>query len=152
MPPVKPVAEGFNTVSVYLTVKGAAEAIAFYAAAFGAEETYRLVGPDGRVGHAEVRIGDSTVMLSDEYPDFGALAPPSVGGSPIKLYLSVPDVDAVAARAVAAGATLIRPVEDQFHGSRSALLADPFGHQWFVSTVIEDVTPDEMQRRWNAAG
>ena len=152
MTAVNPIPDGYNTVSVYLTVKDAAAAIDFYCRGFGATETFRLVGPDGRIGHAELRIGDSTVMLSDEYPDFGALSPVTVGGSPMKLYLALADADATAAQAVAAGATLLRPVQDQFHGNRSGLLLDPFGHSWFVSTRIAIVSPAEMQRRWDEAG
>lgn len=146
---VKPVPEGYNTVSIYIAVKDAAAAIDFYRRAFGAEELYRLVGPDGRIGHAEMRLGDSTIMLSDEYPDFGALSPVSVGGSPVKFYLAVEDADAFAAQALREGATLLRPVEDQFHGNRSGLLADPFGHNWFVASRVEIVSPQEMQRRWD---
>jgi PhnB protein len=143
--------ERANALSPYLTVKGAAAAIDFYRAAFGAVEQFRLTGPDGRIGHAELRIAGSTVMLSDEWPDFGALSPPSVGGSPVKLHLYVDDCDAVVARAVTAGATLMRPVIDQFYGDRSGMVTDPFGHSWFVATFKEQVAPREMQRRWDAA-
>ena len=146
----EPVARS-GALSPYLTVNGAAAAIDFYRAAFGARELFRLTGPDGRIGHAELRIGDATVMLSDEWPDFGALSPPSIGGSPVKLHLYVDDCDAVVARAVAAGATLMRPVTDQFYGDRSGMIADPFGHSWFVATLKEQVAPQEMQRRWDAA-
>jgi PhnB protein len=143
--------EGMQTVSTYLTVKGAAGAIEFYRAAFGAEELFRLAEPGGKVGHAELRIGNSTVMLSDEYPDFGALSPATVGGSPVKLHLYVEDVDAVVASAVAAGATLVRPVKDQFYGDRAGMIADPYGHSWHVATPKEQVSPAEMQRRWDKA-
>ena len=143
--------ERSGALSPYLTVNGAAAAIDFYRAAFGARELFRLTGPDGRIGHAELRIGDATVMLSDEWPDFGALSPPSIGGSPVKLHLYVDDCDAVVARAVAAGATLMRLVTDQFYGDRSGMIADPFGHSWFVATLKEQVAPQEMQRRWDAA-
>ncbi len=146
----EPVARS-GALSPYLTVNGAAAAIDFYRAAFGAVELFRLTGPDGRIGHAELRIGDAIVMLSDEWPDFGALSPPSIGGSPVKLHLYVDDCDAVVARAVAAGATLMRPVTDQFYGDRSGMIADPFGHSWFVATLKEQVAPQEMQRRWDAA-
>jgi len=149
---VKPIPEGYNSVSIYITVKDAPEALDFYCRAFGAQQLYRLVGPDGRIGHAEIRLGDSTVMLSDEYPEFGALSPVSVGGSPVKFYLAVEDADAFAAKAVAEGATLLRPVENQFHGNRSGLLADPFGHHWFVASRVEIVSPQEMQRRWDEMG
>jgi PhnB protein len=149
MAKVDPVPKGFHSVTPYLTVKGAAAALDFYARAFGAVELYRLVGPDGRIGHAELRIGDSVLMLSDEYPDFGALGPVAIGGTPVKLQIYVPDADAAVARAVAAGATLLRPVQDQFHGSRSGMVADPFGHGWFIATQTEEVEPAEMQRRWD---
>lgn len=145
----QPVQKG--ALSPYLVVKGAAAAIDFYRAAFGAVEQFRLTGPDGRIGHAELKLAGATVMLADEWPDFGALSPPSVGGSPVKLHLYVEDCDAVVARAVAAGATLVRPVADQFYGDRSGMVADPFGHSWFVATLKEEVAPQEMQRRWDAA-
>lgn len=139
------------TLTPYITVKDAAAAIAFYKAAFDAEELFRLTEPSGKVGHAELRIGTAVLMLSDEYPDFGAMSPPSVGGTPVKLHLNVADADAVVAKAVAAGSTLLRPVADQFYGERSGMIADPFGHTWFVATTTEVITPAEMQRRWNEA-
>jgi len=135
----------------YLTLSDTAAAIDFYARAFGATELFRLTGQDGRIGHAEVTIGGSVLMLSDEYPDFGALGPQSIGGSPIKLHLQVADADAALARAVAAGATVVRAAQDQFYGERTALVADPFGYSWFLASRIEDVTPAEMQKRWDAA-
>jgi PhnB protein len=147
---VAPVPPGYHTVTPYLTVRNAVDALAFWTEAFGAKEVFRLVGPDGRIGHAEIRIGDSLVMVSDEYPDFGALGPASLGGSPVKFHLYVPDADAATARAVAAGASLLRPVETQPWGIRSGMVADPFGHSWFIATQVEDVTPTEMQRRWDA--
>jgi PhnB protein len=137
-------------VSPYLIVSNAAEAINFYQRAFGAEELYRLDDPRGRIGHAELRFGDTVVMLADEYPDFGALAPQRLGGSPVKLHLSVDDVDAALDKAVAAGATLMRPASDEFHGDRSGMVLDPFGHSWFVSAKIADVPVEEMQRRFTA--
>lgn len=145
--PVKPIPEGYHSITPYLIVKGAAKAIDFYKAAFGATELFRMAQPDGRVGHAEIRIGDSVVMLADEHPDMGARSPQTIGGTPLSLLLYVPDVDAVVARAVAAGAQLTRPVADQFYGDRSGILTDPFGHSWFVSTHVEDVPPDELERR-----
>ena len=148
--PVKPIPEGYHSITPYLIVKGAAKAIDFYKAAFGATELFRMAQPDGRVGHAEVRIGDSVVMLADEHPDMGARSPQTIGGTPLSLLLYVPDVDAVVARAVAAGAQLTRPVADQFYGDRSGILTDPFGHSWFVSTHVEDVPPDELERRASA--
>ena len=139
-----------NTLSPYIAVRGAAAAIDFYVAAFGAIERFRLVDPsDGRIGHAEIALGSAVMMLSDEYPDFGAHSPESIGGSPTKLHLYVEDVDAVFSRALAAGATELRPVKDQFHGDRSGLLEDPFGHQWFLASRKEDVSAEEMQLRWS---
>ena len=138
-------------LSPYLTVKDGAAALKFYSEAFGAVEQFRLTSPEGKIGHAEIRIGPSNVMLSDEWPDFGALSPPTIGGSPVKLHLYVDDADTVVARAVAAGGTLLRPVADQFYGDRSGMVADPFGHTWFIATPKEAVAPEEMQRRWTAA-
>jgi uncharacterized glyoxalase superfamily protein PhnB len=140
-----------NAIVPYITVRGAAEAIAFYSAAFGAVEDFRLVDPaDGRIGHAELLIGGSRLMLSDEYPDFGALSPDSLGGTPVKLHMQVADADAAVARASAAGATVLRPPTDQFFGERSAMLADPFGHGWVLSQHVETLTGAQMQARWNA--
>ena len=141
-----------QSVVPYMCVKDAADALAFYRRAFGAKEAFRLTEPgSGRIGHAEFDIGNSRVMISDEYPDFGALSPQSVGGSPIKLHLAVDDVDAFVKTAVSAGATVLRPPKDQFFGERNAMIADPFGHSWFVSAQIEDVSPAEMQKRWAKA-
>lgn len=138
-------------VTPYLTFKNAAAAIDFYRTVFGAKETYRLTNPSGRIGHAEVMIGDSTLMLSDESPEFGALSPPSVGGSPVRLHLSVDDVDAVSQRMVDAGAVVLRPVKDEFYGERIGLFADPFGYSWFIATKIADVSAAEAQEQWNAS-
>lgn len=151
MATAKPIPQGAQTLTPYIAVRGAARAIEFYREAFGAQEMYRLVDLDGRIGHAELRIGTSTLMLADESPGFGALAPASIGGSPVRLHLQVENVDAVMRRAVAAGATELRPVKDEFYGERSGMLADPFGYQWFISTHIEDVSPEEMQRRFTKA-
>jgi PhnB protein len=145
--PVKPIPDGYHTVTPYLSIRGAARALEFYKEAFGATETMRLPGPGGTVMHAEIRIGDSPIMLSDEFPDMGAKSPPALGGSPVTISLYVEDVDAFVARAVAAGATLIHPVKDQFYGDRTGGLEDPFGHRWHVGTHTEDVSPEEMQRR-----
>jgi PhnB protein len=135
----------------YIVVKGAARAIEFYRTAFGATEVFRLRDPGSdRLGHAELDLLGSRLMLADEYPDFGALGPVSIGGSPVTLHLYVEDVDAVVARAVDAGATVLRPLKDEFYGDRTAMLADPFGHRWHVATRREDVSPEEMQKRWNA--
>jgi PhnB protein len=138
-----------QTLTPYLVVKGANEAIAFYTKAFGAKELFRLSEPSGKVGHAELEIRGSTFMLADEYPDFGALAPTTIGGSPVSLHLSVDDVDRVVAKATAAGATVLRAIKDEFYGDRTGMIADPFGHKWHVSTRKEEVSPEEMQRRWN---
>jgi PhnB protein len=138
-------------VTPYLSIKGAARALEFYARSFGAKETMRLTEPGGsRVGHAEMDINGGVVMLADEFPEHGVVGPQTIGGTPVTLALQVPDVDDVVTRAVAAGARLITPVADQFYGERSGKLEDPFGHRWHVSTTIEKVAPDEMQRRWNA--
>jgi len=143
---VAPVPPGYASVTPYLIVGGAAKAIDFYQRAFGAVELFRLEGPDGTLGHAEIRIGNSPVMLADSmggYPD-----PLMLGGAAVSFMLYVPDVDAAFARAVAAGATVRRPVADQFYGDRTGTLADPFGHVWSLSTHIEDVAPEEMDRRF----
>ncbi len=138
-----------QAVTPYLIVKGAAEAIAFYTKSFGAKELFRLSEPSGKVGHAELEIRGSTIMLADEYPDFGALAPTTIGGSPVSLHLYVDDVDRVVANATAAGATVLRAIKDEFFGDRTGMIADPFGHKWHVATRKEEVAPAEMQRRWN---
>lgn len=142
---------GYHTVTPHLVARDAAAALTFYARAFGAIERYRLVEPSGKIGHAEFTVGDAVVMIADEYPDFGALAPPAFGGSPIKLLLHVDDCDAVVRAAVDAGATLLRPVKDQFHGDRSGMVVDPAGFTWTIATRREDVSPDEMQRRFTTA-
>jgi len=147
----RPIPEGYHSVTPYLIVTGAASAIEFYKHAFGAKELMRIPHPDGRVGHAELQVGDSRIMLADEFPERGARSPMSLGGTPVGILLYVDDVDAVAARALAAGAKMVRPVTDQFYGDRSGTLNDPFGHQWTISTHKEDVSPEEMQRRAAAA-
>jgi PhnB protein len=138
---------GYPQLSPYLIVDGAAEAIEFYSGVLGATERMRLGGPDGRIGHAELTIGTALVMLADAAPDMGQLSPGRLGGSPVTLQLYVEDVDSVVARAQAAGAKLLRPVENQFYGDRGGQFEDPFGHRWSVSTHVEDVDPDEMARR-----
>lgn len=144
---VKPVPDGYHTLTPYLSIKGAADALDFYARAFGARELMRMPHPDGRVGHAEIQVGDSRVMLADESPEMDFRGPRSIGGTPVHLHLYVEDADTVVTRAVAAGARLVRPVQDQFYGDRMGTVADPFGHVWHVSTHKEDVPPDELQRR-----
>jgi PhnB protein len=147
---VKPIPDGYHRVTPYLVVTGAAGAIEFYKKVFGATELLRFPAPDGRIGHAEIRIGDTIVMLADEHPEIGARGPKAFGGSPISLLLYVEDVDRTVDRAVAAGAKLLRPVADQFYGDRTGGIEDPFGHQWYVATHVEDVTPEEMRKRSEA--
>ena len=144
---VKKAPRGKMSLTPYITVKGAAAAIAFYKKAFGASEKYRLKDPDGRIGHAELKIGDGVIMLSDESPAFGALAPPTIGGTPVKLHLYVPDVDATMKKAAKLGATILRPAKDEFYGDRAGTIADPFGHQWHLGTRKSVVSPKEMQKR-----
>jgi PhnB protein len=147
----RPLPSSTQSVTAHLIVQDATSAIAFYTRAFGARELYRLVEPGGKVGHAELMIGNSRLMICDEYPDFGALGAATIGGSPIKLLIYVEDVDAVMRQALAAGATELRPVKNQFHGDRSGMVLDPFGLTWSIATPIEDVSPEEMQRRFSAA-
>lgn len=148
--PAKAIPEGYHTATPYLIIKGAAAALDFYKKAFGATELFRMAGPDGRIGHAEIRIGDSNIMLADEVPGMGYVSPQTLGGSPVSLMLYVPDVDKTFQQAVAAGATAQRPVQDQFYGDRSGTLKDPFGHVWTIGTHIEDIPPDEMRHRAEA--
>jgi PhnB protein len=147
---VKPIPEGYHSVTPYLIVDGAAAAIEFYKKIFGAIEVVRMPAPGGRIGHAEIKIGDSHVMLADENPEMNARSPKSVGGSSISLLLYVENVDKIVERAVAAGAKLERPVEDKFYGDRMGGIVDPFGHLWYVGTHIEDVSPEEMKKRMAA--
>ncbi len=147
MADVKPIPGGYPRVTPYLHVDGAAEAIEFYEKVLGAKERMRMTGPEGKLGHAEIELGDSVIMLADEYPDMGALGPKTVGGTPVTISVYVEDVDAVFAAALEAGASSIRDVEDQFYGDRSGQFEDPFGHRWNVTTHIEDVPPEEMERR-----
>ena len=143
----KAIPAGHRTVTPYLTVKNGISALEFYKKAFGATETFRLLMPDGRLGHAEIRLGDSMIMLSDEFPEHGGKAPGTLGGSPVNIHLYVENVDAFFKRAVAAGAKERKPVMDQFYGDRSGQLEDPFGHLWWVATHKEDVPPEELQKR-----
>jgi PhnB protein len=143
--------QGYHTLTPYMTVRNASAAIDFYRKAFGAEKVLRLDMPDGSVAHAEIRIGDSVVMLSEESEAWGTKSPLTLGGSPMFLMAYVADVDAAFRRALAAGATEVRPVADQFYGDRSGTLKDPYGHQWTLATHIEDVSEAEAQRRMEAA-
>jgi PhnB protein len=152
MAAVKPVPDGYHTVTPYLFVKGAHEAIEFYKKAFGARDLGRMAMPDGKVAHAEIQIGGSRVMLSDEHPPMGAIGPVSLGGSPVMLHLYVEDVDALFAQAVAAGATVVRPLKDEFYGDRAGGLRDPFGHLWHLATHKEDLTPEQIGQRAASAG
>jgi PhnB protein len=147
MTDVRPIPEGYPQVCPYLSVDGAEHAMGFYAAVFGATERMRMPAPGGKIGHAELQIGDSLIMLSDEFPDMGNRSPKSIGGTPVTMSVYVEDVDSVFARAVQNGATPIRPVENQFYGDRTGMFEDPFGHRWNVATHVEDVPPDEMAKR-----
>lgn len=151
MSKARPIPEGYHTATPYLIIKDAAKAIEFYKKAFGAKEVMRMAGPDGKVMHAEIKIGDSPIMLADEFPEMGARSPQSLGGSPVSIFLYVEDVDTLAEQAVAAGAEILMPVKDQFWGDRYGKLADPFGHLWDIATHKEDVTPEEIRKRTAAA-
>jgi PhnB protein len=148
---VKPIPDGYHTVTPYIICKGAAKALDFYKAAFGATEIMRH-DMGGMIGHAEVKIGDSIVMLADEFPQMGAVSPKTLGGTPCGLCIYLKDVDAAVDKAVKAGCTVERPLANQFYGDRSATLLDPFGHKWTLATHVEDVSPDEMKRRMAAQG
>ena len=147
MAEVNPIPEGFPRVTPYLQVDGAADAIDFYINVLGATERVRMPAPEDKIGHAELQLGDSVIMLADEFPDMSAPSPKSIGGSPVTLVAYVEDVDDVFERALAAGATQLAPVENQFYGDRSGQFEDPFGHRWNVATHVEDVPPDEMAKR-----
>ena len=146
--PVKPIPDGYHSVTPYLIVNGGAKAIDFYKRAFGAKELGRMEMPGGRIGHAEIQIGDSRIMLADEFPEMDARGPEALGGSPVGLMIYVNDVDAQFRQAIAAGGKEIRPVVDQFYGDRSGTLADPFGHKWTISTHKEDVSSEELDKRF----
>lgn len=147
MSAVKAIPEGYRSITPYLVVKGGEEAIAFYTKAFGAKEALVMHGPDGKIGHAELIIGDSRIMLADENEAAGAKSPQTVGGASISIHLYVEDVDSVVKQAVAAGSTLVHPVTNQFYGDRSGSLIDPFGHHWHIATHIEDLSPEEIETR-----
>ncbi len=147
---VNPIPEGYHSVTPYLTVDGAGQAIEFYKKAFGATELFRMAGEGSKIMHAEVQIGNSRIMLGDEFPEMGARGPQSFGGSPVSLCIYVENVDEVFPRAISAGAKELRPLKNQFYGDRSGTLQDPFGHTWTVATHIEDVTPEDMEKRASA--
>jgi PhnB protein len=152
MAEAKPIPEGYHSVTPYLILDRAADAIRFYQQALGATEIMRMGRADGRIGHAEIKIGDSPVMLADEIPEQDVLSPKKIGGSPVMLHVYVEDVDAAVKRAVAAGAKLIRPVADQFYGDRTGGIEDPFGYRWYIATHKEDLSIDEIRERAAAAG
>jgi len=147
MKKVRYIPKGYNSVTPYLVVKGAAQAIEYYKKVFGATEILRMAVPDGRVGHAELQVGSSRIMLADENPQMGYRSAESIGASPVSLLVYIRDCDKVVERAVAGGAKLLKPVQDQFYGDRSGFIQDPFGHQWGIATHIEDVSPEEMDER-----
>lgn len=147
MADVKPIPDGYPRVTPYLVVDGAATAIGFYRKVFGATERMHMPSPGGRIGHAELELGDSLIMLADEHPEMGIHGPKSIGGTPVMISVYVDDVDSVFKRALAEGATPTREIENQFYGDRSGQFEDPFGHRWSVATRVEDVSPDEMAKR-----
>jgi len=144
---VKPIPDGYHTATPYLIIKDAGRALDFYKKALGAEELFRMAGPGGKIGHAEIKIGNSILMLADEHPEMGYKGPQSYGGTPISIMLYVEDVDAQFQKAVAAGAKVKRPLKDQFYGDRSGTIADPFGHEWTIATHKEDLPMEEIERR-----
>ncbi len=147
---VKPIPEGYHNVTPYLVIKGAAAAIDFYKQALGAVEVMRMPQPDGRVGHAELKFGDSFVMLADEFPEMNVVGPKTLGNTSVALLLYVDDVDKAVERAVSLGATIKKPIADQFYGDRTGTIEDPFGHKWTLAVHLEDVSPEEMERRMAA--
>ena len=147
----KPIPDGYHTATPYLIIGGAGDAIEFYKKAFGATELFRFPTPDGKIGHAEIKIGDSPIMLADEFPEMGYKGPQTLGGSPVSIMIYVEDVDTIFNQAVAAGATVKEAVSDKFYGDRLGTVTDPFGHVWHISTHKEDVSLEEMQKRAQAA-
>ena len=150
MAKAKPIPDGYHSITPYLVIKGAAKAIDYYKKAFGATEIMRMPGPGDRIGHAELRFGDSVIMLADEVPEMVIQSPEHFGGSPVSLMIYVQDVDAVFNCAIAAGAKLKKPIQNHFYGDRSGTLVDPFGHTWTIATHVEDVSPEEINRRMGA--
>ena len=151
MAKVNPIPEGYHSVTPYLSVKGAAKAIDYYKQVFGATELFRMPGPDGKIGHAEIKIGNSPIMLADEFPEMEFVSPQTLGGTPVGIMIYVDDVDTMYNQAIEQGGTEVKPLQDQFYGDRSGTLRDPFGHVWTVATHVEDVTPEELQKRAAAA-
>ena len=147
MAKVKPIPDGYHSVTPYLIIRGASDAIDFYGKVFGTKERMRMPMPDGKVGHAELELGDSVIMLADEFPDMEIKGPATLGGSPVNVHIYVDDVDATFERAVSAGADVLQPLENKFYGDRAAQLRDPFGHVWSIATHVEDVSIEEMKRR-----
>jgi PhnB protein len=150
-PSVKPIPDGYPRVTPYLIVNGASDAIAFYGKVFGAQERMRMPDPAGGIGHAELTLGDSVIMLADEHPEMGFQGPKTIGGTPVTISVYVDDVDATFSQAVQSGATVVRELENQFYGDRSGQFEDPFGHRWNIATHVEDVSPEEMGKRAAAA-
>jgi PhnB protein len=148
----KSIPDGYHSATPYLIVNDAAGAIEFYKKAFGATVLVRMPKPNGKIGHAEIKIGDSIIMLADEFPEMNARSPRSFGGSPVSIFLYVDDVDSIFTKAVDAGAKVQRPLADQFYGDRTGGVEDPFGHVWYIATHVEDVSPEEMKKRAAAAG
>ena len=144
---VQPIPEGYPRVTPYLIIDGASEAIEFYSAVLGAKERMRMPSPSGKVGHAELEIGDSVVMLADEHPEMGAVGPKTTGGTPVSMHVYVEDADSAFAKAIEAGAKEVRPMEDKFYGDRMGSFEDPFGHVWHVASHVEDISPEEMEKR-----
>jgi PhnB protein len=147
---VKPIPDGYHTLTPYLFINGAAKALEYYTQAFGAVESMRVPGPPGKLMHAEMRVGDSAIMLADEFPDMGFRGPQTLGGSTVSILLYVEDVDTVFQRALELGGTQLKPLRDEFYGDRTGTLVDPFGHIWTVATHKEDVAPEEMEKRMQA--